>query len=106
MDWETFYMDTSTRKVDLVVNPILSSNFNNFRSPTKFFDTTRLGAVGLYSNIDPFSNFINNNYDGILLENKISYWSEKVSYLLDNSKEIERIYQNALRRFENSKKIL
>ncbi|WP_288239502.1 glycosyltransferase, partial [uncultured Prochlorococcus sp.] len=95
-----------TRKVDLVVNPILSSNFNNFRSPTKFFDTTRLGAVGLYSNIDPFSNFINNNYDGILLENKISYWSEKVSYLLDNSKEIERIYQNALRRFENSKKIL
>ena len=101
MDWETFYMDTSTRKVDLVLNPILNSNFNNFRSPTKFFDTTRLGAVGLYSNIEPFSNFINNNHDGILLENNINHWFEKVSYLLDNAQERERILRNALRRFEN-----
>ena len=101
MDWETFYMDTSTRKVDLVLNPILISNFNNFRSPTKFFDTTRLGAVGLYSNIEPFSNFIINNHDGILLENNINHWFEKVSYLLDNVQERERILRNALRRFEN-----
>ena len=76
MDWETFYIDTSTRKVDIVLNPILSNNFNNYRSPTKFFDTTRLGAVGIYSNLEPFSNFINNNNDGILLENNIDYWSE------------------------------
>ena len=104
MDWETFYMDSLTKKVDLVLNPIISSNFNDFRSPTKFFDTTRLGAVGIYSNVEPFSNFINDNYDGILLENNINYWSEKICYLLENSEERGRIFQNAQRRFENSKK--
>ena len=102
MNWETFYIDTSTRKVDIVLNPILSSNFNNYRSPTKFFDTTRLGAVGIYSNLEPFSNFINNNDDGILLENNIDYWSEKISYLLDNSDERNKIFNNALRRIDNS----
>ena len=54
MDWETFYLDTSIEKSDIVLNPIFNSNFNNFRSPTKFFDTTRLGAVGIYSNSNHF----------------------------------------------------
>ena len=77
-------------------------NFNNFRSPTKFFDTTRLGAVGLYSNLEPFANFIKNNDDGILLENNIKNWVEKISYLLENSDERRRIFENALRRYEDS----
>ena len=102
MDWETFYIDTSTRTVDIVLNPIFRSNFNNFRSPTKFFDTTRLGAVGLYSNLEPFANFIKNNDDGILLENNIKNWVEKISYLLENSDERRRIFENALRRYEDS----
>ena len=100
MDWETFYIDTSSRKVDLVLNPILSSNFNNFRSPTKFFDTTRLGAVGLYSNQKPYSNFINNNLDGILLDNNIDNWFDKVSFLLENKDLRETLYHNALKRSE------
>ena len=102
MDWETFFIDTSTRKVDIVLNPIFRSNFNDFRSPTKFFDTTRIGAVGLYSNIEPFSNFINNNKDGILLDNNIKNWTEKIFYLLENSEERRRIFKNALKRLDNS----
>mgnify|MGYP001231638845 FL=1 len=100
MDWETFYMDTSTRKVDLVLNPILSGKFNKFRSPTKFFDTTRLGAVGLYSNIEPFSDFINNNTDGILLDNNVDIWIEKICFLLENKDVRKVLYLNALKRSE------
>ena len=80
MDWETFYLDTSSRKVDIVLNPIINSKFNNYRSPTKFFDTTRLGAVGLYSDLQPFLDFINNNEDGVLLENDIEIWNEKFPF--------------------------
>ena len=50
----TFFLDTTIGKADIVLNPIFNSNFNNFRSPTKFFDTTRLEAVGIYSNLKPF----------------------------------------------------
>ena len=84
MNWETFYMDTLIGKVDIVLNPVIGSNFNKYRSPTKFFDTTRLGAVGVYSNIEPFADFINNNHDGILLDNDIELWNKKINYLLEN----------------------
>jgi len=100
LDWETFFFDTTIGKVDIVLNPIFNSNFNNFRSPTKFFDITRLEAVGIYSNLDPFREFINDNHDGILLDNKIDDWIEKISYLLDNSDVRERLLLNALKRSE------
>ena len=100
LDWETFFFDTNIGMVDIVLNPIFDSNFNNFRSPTKFFDITRLQAVGIYSNREPFRNFINNNHDGILLDNNIDDWFEKISFLLDNSDVRERLYFNALQRLE------
>ena len=100
VNWETFFLDTSIDKVDIVLNPIFNSNFNNFRSPTKFFDITRLEAVGIYSNLKPFCDFINDNHDGILLDNNIDDWIEKISYLLDNSDVRERLFLNALKRSE------
>ena len=100
LDWETFFFDTTMGKVDIVLNPIFKSNFNNFRSPTKFFDITRLEAVGIYSNISPFCDFINDNHDGILLDNNIDDWIEKISYLLDNSDVRESLFLNALKRSE------
>ena len=98
LDWETFYLDTVVGKVDIVLNPIFNSNFNNFRSPTKFFDITRLEAVGIYSNLEPFSSYIHDNHDGILLDNNVDDWTEKISYLLDNSDVRERLLVNALKR--------
>ncbi len=98
MNWETFYLDSSMRNVDIVLNPIIKSQFNNYRSPTKFFDTTRLGAVGIYSNCEPFSKFINDNYDGILLDNNTELWISNISKLLDNNEERKRILSNALRK--------
>lgn len=100
MNWETFYLDSSSRKVDIVLNPIIKSKFNNYRSPTKFFDATRFGAVGIYSNHEPFSDFIINNYDGILLENNIDLWISKISYLLGNEEEKKRILSNALKKYK------
>ena len=100
LDWDTFFLDTTIGKADIVLNPIFNSNFNNFRSPTKFFDITRLEAVGIYSNLKPFRGFINDNHDGILLDNNIDDWIEKISYLLDNSDVRESLFLNALKRSE------
>ena len=102
LDWETFFLDTSIGKSDIVLNPIFNSNFNNFRSPTKFFDITRLKAVGIYSNSKPYCDFINNNHDGILVDNNIESWIEKIFFLLDNSNERQRLFLNALKRLDNN----
>lgn len=98
MDWESFLLDTSYRNVDIVLNPILKSEFNAFRSPTKFFDTTRLGAVGIYSNTFPYSSFVKNNYDGILLKNDLDLWCQNINDLLENENKRKLIYLNALKR--------
>ena len=100
MDWETFYLDSLTRKVDIVLNPIMHSKFNKYRSPTKFFDTTRLGAIGIYSDKEPFSNFIKDNHDGFLLDNNINLWIKKINNLLENKDERRRIYINALKKLD------
>ena len=100
MDWETFYLDSLTRKVDIVLNPIMNSKFNKYRSPTKFFDTTRLGAIGIYSDKEPFSNFIKDNHDGILLDNNINLWIKKINNLLENKNERRRIYINAQKKLD------
>ena len=102
MDWETFFLDTSIGKSDIVLNPIFNSNFNNYRSPTKFFDIARLKAVGIYSNSKPFCDFINNNHDGILIDNNIESWVEKIFFLLDNANERERLFLNSLKRIEKN----
>ena len=98
MDWESFLLDTQNRKVDIVLNPILRSEFNYLRSPTKFFDTTRLGAVVLYSDTLPYSSFINNNYDGILLKNDLDLWSQNIYDILENKNKRQFLYLNALKR--------
>ena len=61
-----------------------------------------MGAVGLYSDLEPFNKFINNNHDGILLKNNIEDWTKEIIYLLDNKKERERLFSNALKRLVNN----
>ena len=98
MDWESFFIDTQNRKVDIVLNPIFKSEFNSCRSPTKFFDTTRLGAVGIYSQTNPYSSFVKDNYDGILLKNDLGLWCQSIVDLLENPNKRKYLYQNALKR--------
>lgn len=98
MDWESFLLDTQNRKVDIVLNPVLRSEFNYLRSPTKFFDTTRLGAVGIYSDNLPYSDFVNHNYDGILLKNDLDLWCQNIHDLLQNKNKSQFLYLNALKR--------
>ena len=91
MDFNTFLSDTSNRNIDLLLVPLLSSKFNDYRSPVKFFDAARLNAAGIYSKREPYLNFINNNIDGILLNNDQSKWLYTINYLLDNEYKLENL---------------
>ena len=47
-----------------------------------------------------FCDFIKNDHDGILLDNNIEQWMEKISFLLDNSDERDRLLLNAKKRLK------
>lgn len=81
MPWPTFVEALPAMHHDIGLVPLLEGSFNRSRSYTKFFDLTRLGAVGIYSQIAPYEGFVRGNSDGILVENTHPAWSEAIKRL-------------------------
>ncbi len=98
MDFDSFLKDTSNRKIDLLLVPLLFSKFNNCRSPVKFFDAARLNAVGLYSNREPYSNFVYNNKDGLLIDDEQNLWLDNIHNLLDDKSKLRKLKSSCKKR--------
>lgn len=78
MSWANYLAYTSSVRRDIGLAPILDNPFNAGRGPTKFFDFVRMGAVGIYSNVEPYKSFIRNGVDGILLPNSPELWENTI----------------------------
>ena len=91
MNWECFLLDSYLNSVDIVLVPLLNSSFNYSRSAIKFFDVVRLNAVGIYSNRLPYSEFISNNVDGVLLNDNHTDWINTIDYLLSNHELMDKL---------------
>ncbi len=78
MSWANYrdYTRAVTRHIGLA--PLLPEPFNAARSPTKFFDFVRMGAVGLYTDVAPYKGFIRDGVDGLLLPNDPDKWADEI----------------------------
>lgn len=84
LSWHSYGTCLATVPHHIGLVPLLPCNFNNGRSHTKFFDLTRFGSVGIYSDTPPYSQFIRNNVDGILLENSPELWIKTIISLAED----------------------
>jgi glycosyltransferase involved in cell wall biosynthesis len=84
MRWLSYLAYTSTVRRDIGLAPLMPEPFNAARAPTKFFDFVRMGAVGLYSDVPPYSDFIRSGVDGILLPNDPEAWAAAIIELVSN----------------------
>ena len=75
--------------------PLLDSDFNLARGPVKFYDFVRMGAVGVYSNCAPYNDFIEQNINGILLENEPQRWVDAITLLINKEKKRAELANNA-----------
>lgn len=82
MSWSNYLRYTRAVKRDIALAPLLPDAFNKGRGPTKFFDYTRMGAVGIYTNVDPYRDFVRHEIDGILLPNEPGEWISAVDALV------------------------
>ena len=98
MNWETFLLDTANRKIDLILVPLFDSQFNKCRSPVKFFDIARLNSVGIYSNVEPYRDFIRAEIDGKLLSNDQNEWLDAIDDLLEDSKKRKLMSDECIKR--------
>lgn len=90
MSWQNYLAYTACHGIDIALAPLLPGEFNAARGVTKFFDYTRMGAAGLYSNVSPYRDFVRNGVDGLLIENEPEEWVEAILRLAtDKEKRVE-----------------
>lgn len=95
MSWQNYLAYTKTHRLDIGLAPLLDSDFNLARGPVKFYDFVRMGAVGIYSNRSPYSDFIEQNVNGVLLENDPQKWIKALSVLVNTDTKRCELARNA-----------
>jgi len=82
MGWSQYLAETGSHRVDVLLCPLLASPFNAARAPVKFIDAARTGAVGLYSNRQPYRGWIRDGVDGVLVGDDPSDWLQAIEALI------------------------
>jgi hypothetical protein len=82
MDWLHYLDYTGSVRRDIGLAPLLPDPFNAGRSPSKFFDFARMGAVGIYTDAEPYRSFVRHGIDGLLLPNELAAWVGAIEELV------------------------
>lgn len=85
MSWENYLAYTASHRADIGLAPILPGRFNAGRGPTKFYDYTRLGAVGLYADGPPYAGVVRDGVDGLLLPPDPGAWADAICALAQDA---------------------
>jgi len=85
----------SEQSFDIFLAPLFCTPFKKSKSPIKYLESVICGAIGLYSNIEPYSAIID-NHSGIKVENRSGEWRKKIEKVISmKTEEKKRIYENA-----------
>lgn len=85
MSWPAYkaFIQRPGRTIGLA--PLLDTPFNAARAPTKFFDITAAGAVGIYADSPVYGRLVEHGKNGLLLPmDSPQVWVEAVLDLLDD----------------------
>jgi len=66
--------------LDIGLAPLLDSEFNRAKSAIKYMEYTYFGAVGIYSDVEPYRSI----RGGIVLKNEANQWHDALSGLIEN----------------------
>lgn len=81
MSWPNYLAYTGSIRRDIGLAPLLPEPFNAGRAPSKFFDFARMGAVGIYTDVEPYRGFVQHGVDGLLLPNDPAVWATAIGEL-------------------------
>lgn len=80
---------------DILLAPNGSSRSDASRCPNKYLETTAIGAVGIYSDVKPYSQYVQHGVNGLLASNDPNQWMSAIERLLDSPAELSTIAHNA-----------
>jgi len=100
MDWRTYLTFSSLKYRTLGLVPLFDEEFNRGRSWVKFYDITRSGAVGIYSEHAPYANLIKEFRAGEVLPMDALLWKERIGELLSEDRR-RKLWEGALELLEH-----
>ncbi len=95
MPWRDYLAYSGTVKYQVGLAPCFDTEFNRARSHSKLFDITRMGAVGIYSNVMPYREKVVHGQTGYLCENEPDKWVEVLKRLLNDKDLRSSLYLKA-----------
>ncbi|MCL7945124.1 hypothetical protein [Marinobacter sp. ATCH36] len=96
MSWPAYkaFIQRPGRTIGLA--PLLDTPFNAARAPTKFFDITAAGAVGVYADTPVYQRLVQHGFNGVMLPMESpEAWSREILRLLDSPEVRGGLYDNA-----------
>jgi glycosyltransferase involved in cell wall biosynthesis len=91
---------------DILLAPLGTTQTEASKCPNKYLEIAACKAAGIYSNLPPYTQYVEQEKTGLLVENTCDAWKEAILRLMENNALRQNISQNAhedmLTKFETS----
>ena len=82
-NYRAFASNSTKIDADIAIAPLSDNFFNHCKSPIKYFEYTAMGLPGIFSNLEPYANVIEDSVNGFLAKSE-SEWEEKLTLLIED----------------------
>jgi len=89
-NYEMFVSCMGQIQADIAIAPLCDNSFNRSKSAIKFFEYSAMGIPGVYADLPPYSDIINEGCEGLLAQSE-EQWYEKIKELINNPELRQRI---------------
>lgn len=80
---------------DIGISPIYETEFYKCKYYNKFIEYTSLNIAGIYTNSEPYNFIVQNEINGLLVNNSIEEWYEAIKRLIVNEELRKKCIKNA-----------
>ncbi|GAB2580848.1 glycosyltransferase [Nitrincola alkalisediminis] len=98
MSWLSYQRMLKESKRLIGLAPLLDTKVNAARAPTKYFDISAAGAVGVYANSHVYRQLVTHKVNGLLVEMDQDAWVEAITSLIDDVQQRRALFIEAGRR--------
>ncbi len=99
--WQRSYADyaraLAAAAPDVLIAPLDATRFTASKVPFKLFDSAAVGAAGIYSRVPPYTRFVRDGENGLLVDNEPAAWERALERLAADAPLRRRLADAALR---------
>lgn len=96
-DYSTYRKKLIALDWDIGISPLQDSDFHSCKYFNKFLEYGSIRLPGIYSNVAPYKNIVENKVNGLLVDNTTKDWVCGLIDLIENYRSRHRIATNAYR---------